>query len=109
MLYMKCVSTLTSGVKKGESNATFLLRGEPLSQLKSPYANGVCSSTAGAAAVTVCADAGCGTGKATTAPAAATTPFNLPPPTCLTPSPLTLLSTLFSHRLPQLCPHPYPP
>src|SRR5258707_14060821 len=105
MLYMKCVSTLPSGVRKGESNATFLLRGEPLSQLKSPYANGVCSSTAGAAGVTVCADAGCGTAKATTAPAAATTPLNLPPAACLIASPLALLSTLLSPVLQPLLPH----
>src|SRR5580692_2957114 len=42
---MKWESNLTSGVKYFVSSTVSLLRGAPLSQVKSPYANGVTLST----------------------------------------------------------------
>src|SRR5580704_7208958 len=45
---MKSVSNLTSGVKNFVSNTVSLLRGVPLSHVKSPNAKGVKLSTAGA-------------------------------------------------------------
>src|ERR1035438_796380 len=80
---MKCVSNRTSGVKYLVSSTVSLLRGVPLSQVKSPNANGVKLSTpvvasgackasgmdggAGAGAAAVGCGAGAGAGGGATA------------------------------------------